>query len=587
MDATGQNGTGSPPERIAKYVILDRLGTGGMAEVFLAHTTGEGGFEKRVAIKRILPSLADDETFVRMFIDEARIAASLAHGNIAQIFELGKADGSYFIAMEHVEGVSLSAILKRCKDQDPAFRPSLAAYLTSNICAALAYAHDKRDSTGRPLKIIHRDVSPGNVLVSFEGEVKLIDFGIAKAARRLVETRVGYLKGKLDYLSPEQVSGVVDHRSDIFSAGVVLYEVLAGKPPFRGGSNIDTLERIRRAVVPDLSTAGLRVPEPLVRICHRALARDPDRRFQSAGEMERAVEAFLQNHPFTRRQLADWLKQTFSDRLALARGPEAQDDGVDPLAITTRRFDLDWVGDTEPFDRSEALDREPAPGPEHTAMVDVEEIRQTSPGGDVPPAVTGPPDPLLSAPTQVKPLPERSTRSSRSIRRRRLINLLAAAVIVCVGVVTFLLIQWPGPAPRTGQLATRPHPGTVKPAQKPGVPTARPGPDAAAKAPDARSARAPLRRADQPRNARTPDARTPDARTPDARTPDALGHARPPDLSTPSARQPRNGRRPRRKSKPPHTGKRTPARRQPRPERPPPSKSTPKPKGSPIPFEKL
>ena len=215
-----------------------------MAELFVGCTTGRRGFEKVVAIKRILPQMESDEASVQMFFDEARISAHLVHTNIAHVFDLGMSDGAPFIAMEYVHGVSLATIIAHITRRGRLASPSLAAYVLEKVNAALGHAHNRRDEQGRPLGIVHRDVSPSNVLCSFEGEVKLIDFGIAKAARRLQHTRTGYLKGKLAYMSPEQVRGLpVDHRSDIFAAGTLLYVMLTGVNPFRAETDTGTLER--------------------------------------------------------------------------------------------------------------------------------------------------------------------------------------------------------------------------------------------------------------------------------------------------------------------------------------------------------
>ncbi len=302
-------------ETIGRYQILERVASGGMAEVLIARTTGEGGFEKLVAIKRILRHLAGDEVFVRMFIDEARISATLSHANIAQIFEFGKAGPTYFIAMEYVLGPSLVALYRHFRERGELPPAGLVAYLMASVCAALEYAHSKRDDWGKPLEIIHRDVSPANVLVSLEGEVKLIDFGIAKAARRLEQTVGRELKGKLSYMSPEQATGGrnIDHRSDIFCVGIMLVELLSGHNPFRGESPTATLERVRYARVPPAPPHLRGDHLTLYQLAQRALARDPADRYPSAGELLEQLEPICQDRGFGTRQLGHWMKEIFAD----------------------------------------------------------------------------------------------------------------------------------------------------------------------------------------------------------------------------------------------------------------------------------
>jgi serine/threonine protein kinase len=303
-------------EVIGRYEILHRLGSGGMAEVFLGRARGEGGFEKLVAVKRILPHLAQNHEFVSMFIDEARISATLSHSNIGQIFEFGRADEGYFLAMEFVPGLDLRGIhrhLRRSRELAP---PAVAAYLIQQVCAGLEHAHGTCDATGRPLGIIHRDVSPSNVLVSFEGEVKLIDFGIAKAARRMTETVGAGLKGKYAYMSPEQALGrELDARSDVFGAGILLFELLTGKNPFLGENDLATLERVRRAKVAAPSSYRAEVDAELDAICLRALRREPAERFTSAGELGEALERHARRTGFTARQAARWIRETFAEAL--------------------------------------------------------------------------------------------------------------------------------------------------------------------------------------------------------------------------------------------------------------------------------
>jgi serine/threonine protein kinase len=262
----------SKPIPFGKYLLLDRIAAGGMAEVFRAKAFGVEGFERIVAVKRILPTIAADTDFITMFVDEAKIAVQLNHANIAQIFDLGKVGEAYFIALEYVHGLDVRTIFDRMAERGLRVPVSLAVYVALKICEGLDYAHNKRDAHGRPLELVHRDVSPQNMLISFDGDVKLIDFGIAKAVGKEARTRAGVLKGKFGYLSPEQVlGGQVDVRSDVFGVGIVLHELLSGQRLFLGDSEFSTIEKVRAAEVtpPDLLNPS--VDEELSRIVMKAL----------------------------------------------------------------------------------------------------------------------------------------------------------------------------------------------------------------------------------------------------------------------------------------------------------------------------
>jgi serine/threonine protein kinase len=276
------------------YRLLEKIAVGGMAEVFKAKRTGVEGFEKILAVKRILPHLSDNKEFVDMFIDEAKMVAGLTHPSIVQIYDLGKIDRSYYIAMEYVHGRDLRSIMKRASDKEQRLPMDLSALVAQRVCAALEYAHRKKDDRGRAMHIVHRDVSPQNILISFEGEVKLTDFGIAKAATKASQTERGALRGKLLYMSPEQAWGKpIDRRSDVFSLGIVLYEMLTGQKPFLGQSEISILEMVRECRVAAPSSLNPRIPERLEAVVVKALDRDPDHRYQDAAEMSRDLERAL------------------------------------------------------------------------------------------------------------------------------------------------------------------------------------------------------------------------------------------------------------------------------------------------------
>ncbi len=301
-----------------KYLLLERLAVGGMAEVFLAKSFGIEGFEKIIAIKRILPTMAEDEDFIEMFIDEAKIAGHLSHANIVPIYELGKIGDSHYIAMEFVWGKDLLQIMNRFRRMRKRMPPAMVAFIASRMCEALEYAHSKRDRRGTPLNLIHRDISPQNILVSYEGAVKLIDFGIAKAASRTTKTQAGVLKGKFGYMSPEQVRGLpIDHRSDIFAVGTCMYEMLTSDRLFLGESDFSTLEKVRHASVAPLSELVPGLPAELERVIMQSLSREPADRQQSAGELQEQLLEFLasQRPPFATSKLAQWMKTSFASEL--------------------------------------------------------------------------------------------------------------------------------------------------------------------------------------------------------------------------------------------------------------------------------
>jgi serine/threonine protein kinase len=298
-------GTERPRERgnwrddvYGPYQLLDRIAVGGMAEVFKAKRSGVAGFEKIVAVKRILPHLSDNKEFVDMFVDEAKMVAGLTHPNVVQIFDLGKIDKSYYIAMEYIHGRDLRTILRRAKEKELRLPLDLSVRVAGMVCAALEFAHRKKDDRGRAMEIVHRDVSPQNILISFEGDVKLTDFGIAKAATKASSTDRGALRGKLLYMSPEQAWGKsIDRRSDLYSLGLVLYEMITESKPFVASSEMTILEMVRKAEIAAPRTLNPKVPENLDRVIMKALARQADERYQDAAEMGRALERVMRERP--------------------------------------------------------------------------------------------------------------------------------------------------------------------------------------------------------------------------------------------------------------------------------------------------
>ncbi|MHB1846888.1 MAG: protein kinase domain-containing protein [Deltaproteobacteria bacterium] len=301
---------------LGKYEIVRRIGIGGMAEIFLARQVGPEGFEKKVVLKRILPQLAADEKFVEMFFDEARIAALLSHPNVVQIFDLGRQGEQHFIAMEYVRGADLNAVLRACRDQRMHMPVELACRIVADVCAGLHAAHSSATDDGRPLHIVHRDVSPHNVLLSVDGSVKLTDFGIAKAVHSISSTRPGTLKGKICYMSPEQAEGVqaIDGRSDLFAAAIVLYQCLTQEQLFRRETEVATLTAILTGPVPRASALRPDVSPRLEAVLDRALAREMSDRFATAQEFQLALEGEISKigRPATAAHLAAWLKELFS-----------------------------------------------------------------------------------------------------------------------------------------------------------------------------------------------------------------------------------------------------------------------------------
>ncbi len=307
------------PIPFGKYLLLDRVNVGGMAEVFKAKAFGVEGFERLVAVKRILPSIAEDADFIEMFIDEAKIAVQLTHANIAQIFDLGRVSESYFIALEYVHGKDLRTIFDRARKRGEPLPVPMACFNIMKVCEGLAYAHDKKDATGRDLHLVHRDVSPQNVLISYDGEVKLIDFGIAKAAGKASKTQAGILKGKFGYMSPEQVRGLpLDRRSDVFAVGIVLYELLTGERLFVGETDFSTLEKVRNVEIMPPSTYNRRIPDELEQIVLKALSKDVDDRYQTAMDLHDDLQSFMytSGNFFARKDLAAYMRKTFAEEIA-------------------------------------------------------------------------------------------------------------------------------------------------------------------------------------------------------------------------------------------------------------------------------
>jgi serine/threonine protein kinase len=280
-----------------RYRVIDRLEAGGMAEVFRGEALSVQGFKKQVAIKRVLPHLAQNKSFIRMFIDEARLGARLNHANIVTVFDIGAADNTFFIVMEFVDGANLKTVLETLKKQNK--RPSVkeTLYIGMEICKGLSHAHALMDESGKPLNIVHRDISPPNILLTRGGEVKVTDFGLAKATTQLEKTDPGVVKGKFSYLSPEAALGQeVDARTDVFAVGILIWEALAGKRLFLGDSDYETVKKVQRAEIPSLHEINPEVDPELEGLLKKAMARERDERFQTAHELGEAIADYLFRH---------------------------------------------------------------------------------------------------------------------------------------------------------------------------------------------------------------------------------------------------------------------------------------------------
>ena len=304
--------------QFGKYQLLKKIAAGGMAEIHLAKQRGMEGFEKIVVIKMILPHLANNDEFVQMFLDEARLAAKLTHPNIVQIFDLGRAAGTFFIAMEYIQGENLRVISKNCRKRKVSLPQEHVVKIISQACEGLYHAHTKTDTMGTPLSVVHRDISPQNILVSFEGMTKVVDFGIAKAATQYQETRSGVLKGKYAYMSPEQCTGrPVDARSDIFALGIVLWELATGTRLFKKSSELMILKEITEGVVTPPRQVNQQIPAELEAIILKSLEKDPANRFQDALQMHLAMEEYLKNQGMISStvHLAAFMRELFKHKL--------------------------------------------------------------------------------------------------------------------------------------------------------------------------------------------------------------------------------------------------------------------------------
>jgi serine/threonine protein kinase len=339
--------------RFGKYDLLALLATGGMAEIWLARVSGTAGFEKLVVIKRLLDSLAVNPEYVEMFLDEARINARLSHTNVVEVLELGQVEGKYFMAMEYVAGLSVAQVGKKATQRLGDVPQNVACGIICQACAGLHYAHEQKLPDGTPLNIIHRDVSPQNLILTYEGQVKVVDFGIAKAVGRQHRTRAGLVKGKSSYMSPEQCLGLpLDRRSDVFALGIVLYELCTARRLFKRGSAYQTFEAITKVDVPAPRALNQKIAPEIETIIMKALGKKPEDRFATAGEMQDELEQVMHKIGLrgARHDLQKFVEKTFADEIIEQRKLliEAQQE-IAPRSIRCRRSAKTPTGPRSPI----------------------------------------------------------------------------------------------------------------------------------------------------------------------------------------------------------------------------------------------
>lgn len=312
-----------------RYRLLRRIAVGGMAEIFLARHEGPGGFAKTVVVKRVLPHLADNPTLVQMFLDEARIASQFSHPNVVQVFDFGQEGGTYYLAMEYVQGENLQTLMRAARNAKRAIPLDIACRLVTPICAGLHHAHTLTDSSGNSLKVVHRDISPVNIMVSFSGVVKVVDFGIARAEGRLQQTRTGVIKGKFHYMSPEQVLAKdLDARSDVFAIGIVLHELLTGQKLFVRENQLETARAILTDEIPSPGSLRMGVPNELDAIVMRALSRDPEHRYGSAKALRKDLLGLFDAGVMLASgiEIEEYIRDLLGDERVLARQAQANTD---------------------------------------------------------------------------------------------------------------------------------------------------------------------------------------------------------------------------------------------------------------------
>ncbi|MDB4943586.1 MAG: serine/threonine protein kinase, partial [Labilithrix sp.] len=394
---------------LGRYRIVDEIGLGGMASVHLARMDGPGGFQKWVAIKKIHPHLVEDDSFVQMFLDEARVAARISHPNVATVFDLGKHDDTYWIAMEYLHGEPLREVMRRTEELGTAMPPEIACRVIADAAEGLHAAHELLGRAGEKLGLVHRDVTPHNLFVTYDGVTKVVDFGIAKFSSRMSHTRAGTLKGKLAYMSPEQVHGEgIDRRTDIFALGVVLWELTTGQRLFRMESDLDTLAKVQECNVPRPSTLIRGYPVDLEKIVMKALAKNRGERFRTAREFSRALQSLLMRRGLfiASDEVSAYTQSIFNER------------------IQKREAHLRWASEVTSTINVEQLLSKPKLGPEFTnsdvqaqkpvgprpaagmPALDREEEPREASARPRAPVSAGPPRPAAGMPPASSPRPE-------------------------------------------------------------------------------------------------------------------------------------------------------------------------------------
>ncbi|MGK4008808.1 serine/threonine-protein kinase [Sorangium sp. So ce1036] len=474
--AVGRDAPPSPSDRrsrsLGKYQFIATLGRGGMADVDLAVAVGPAGFSKLQVIKRLRRNIADEPEFRDMLLDEARLAARLNHRNVVQTNEVGLVDGEYFIAMEYLDGQPLSRVLSRAREQARPIPLAVSLWILSEVLAGLHYAHELVDYDGTPLNVVHRDVSPHNIFITYDGQVKIVDFGIALAARRVVETQAGTLKGKVAYMAPEQAfspSSEIDRRADIFSIGVILWEVVASRRLWRGLTDPQIISCLMRDI-PDVRTARPEVPFELARICGQALAHAPSRRYATAAELRAELDRYAErlSEQVTAEQVGGLVGALFADeraeiRTIIDRQLKRLREGGPDAASAERSGHASRLPSLPLHER---LDSYP-PAPEEgaaTPSTPAARHRSSPPQGTLHAVVR--PEPTAAAPPAPAP------------RRSRLPLVAAAAVIAALGAVT-LYLKLRDPARESPGTPASPPAQSAPLAQAPPPSSAAPSPPAA------------------------------------------------------------------------------------------------------------
>lgn len=442
-------------QRFGKYILLDRINVGGMAEVFRGKSFGVEGFTRLVAIKRILPNISKDEDFIEMFVDEAKLTVQLQHANVVQVFDLGKADDRYYIAMEYVSGGDLRTVWDRARKRNRLLPIAMSCYLVMKCCEGLDYAHRKKDELGKDIGLVHRDVSPQNLLVSYEGEVKVVDFGIALARHKVSKSQAGVLKGKFGYMSPEQVRGVeLDHRSDIFACGIMLWELLVGDRLFLGESDFSTLEKVRNVEMVPPTHFNKNLSPQVERIVMKALAKNRDDRYRYASEMAEDLQRFLfaSNQPFARTDLSRYMHQHFAeeikaeqDRLEKYRDvneadfePALGNAVAAPPPVPSMSNITGASGINNPRDESSGADAKFAVARIPTALKPRPVTFSSAAAPGLPSSVGQPDFGSIALPADPLPLPSKAPPPPEPKRKSPLVLVAAISAVAAVGVVAAL-----------------------------------------------------------------------------------------------------------------------------------------------------